>query len=188
MLKEILSSVISPNYSVPGRQITDNIVACQEMIHTLKNKKGRKGGMIVKIDMEKAYKRLEWPFIVDTLQDVGLPETMVNVIMRCVSNATFRLLWNGECTNTIQQTRRQRQGDPLSHYLFVLCLERLVHMIQQEVERGRWKSLKVLRSGPGISHLFFADNLLFFVESKKSPNGGFKGMFGGIHNILWPRD
>lgn len=55
--------------------------------------------------------------------------------------------------------------DPNSPYIFVLCLERISHRLQKEVYRGQWKPLKASRNGPGISHLFFADDLLFFAES-----------------------
>lgn len=52
--------------------------------------------MILKIDLEKAYDRLEWHFIEETLIDVVLPQRMAEMIMDCVTNAGFRLLWNGE--------------------------------------------------------------------------------------------
>lgn len=166
-LKQILPIVIAPTQCsfVPGRHITDNVAVCQEMIHSLRNKHGKRGGMVLKIDLEKAYDRLEWPFIEETLRDVGLPNSMVDVIMKCVSSASFQLLWNGDCTETIGQTRGLRQGDPLSPYLFVLCLERLSQRIQQEVNKRTWRPLRASRSGTSISHIFFADDLMLFAES-----------------------
>lgn len=68
----------------------------------LKNKTGRSRAMILKIDLEKAYDRLEWRFIKQTLIDVGLLQMMVNVIMECLSNASFRPSRNGECIDIIQ--------------------------------------------------------------------------------------
>lgn len=60
-LKLILPTVISPNQGsfVFGRHISDNIVVCQEIIHSFKTKQGKHGGMILKIDLEKAYDRHE---------------------------------------------------------------------------------------------------------------------------------
>lgn len=55
----------------------NNIIICQEMKHTLKHSQGQKGGMIIKIDLEKAYDRLEWGFIVE---DARLPVKIVEVI------------------------------------------------------------------------------------------------------------
>lgn len=84
-LKTIIEEIVSPNQSsfIPRRQLTDNIIICQEMIHTLKHKIGRSRDVIIKINLEKAYNRLEWHFIKQTLVDVGLPQLMVNVIMEC---------------------------------------------------------------------------------------------------------
>lgn len=85
--------------------------------------------------------------------------------MKCVTAASFRLLWNGDCTELIEQTRGIRQGDPMSPYLFVHCLERLAHRIQQVVEFDGWRPLRASRSGPPVSHLFFADDFMLFAES-----------------------
>lgn len=60
-----------------------------------------------------------------------------------------------------------RQGDPLSPYLFVLCMERLGHLIKPSVEAGLWKGIKVSRTGPCLSHLFFADDLVLFSEASQ---------------------
>jgi hypothetical protein len=64
-LKPILPSLISPTQCsfVPGRQITDNILIVQEMLHTMRKKQGSVGYMAIKIDFEKAYDRLRWSFI-----------------------------------------------------------------------------------------------------------------------------
>nr|KYP40885.1 Retrovirus-related Pol polyprotein LINE-1 [Cajanus cajan] len=62
---------------------------------------------------------------------------------------------------------KSKTGDPLSPYLFVLCMERLGIMIQQEVEEGTWKPIQLTRHGPKLSHIFFADDVLLFAKAEK---------------------
>lgn len=88
--------------------------------------------------------------------------------MDCILSASFHMLWNMEYTESIQQSRGIRQGDPISPYVFVLCLERLAHRIQNEVNDGRWRPLRALRHGPGISHLFFVNDLLLFEDNSST--------------------
>ena len=61
MLDKIVSSVQST--FVPRRKRVDNAIIVQEIIHTISKKKGRKGYMAIKVDLEKAYYKLEWSFI-----------------------------------------------------------------------------------------------------------------------------
>lgn len=64
-LKIIMEKVVSLSQSsfIPRLHIKDNIIICQAMIHTLKNKTERSRGIIIKIDLEKVYNCLEWHFI-----------------------------------------------------------------------------------------------------------------------------
>lgn len=68
-IKPILGDLISKEQSsfIPGRQIIDNILAYQEVLHTMRTKQGKKGIMVLKVDLEIAYDRLAWPFIRNTL-------------------------------------------------------------------------------------------------------------------------
>ncbi|CAL1369363.1 unnamed protein product [Linum trigynum] len=80
----------------------------------------------------------------------------------------MHLLWNGELSAPITPTRGVRQGDPLSPYLFVLCMERLSHRIDQAIQDKLWKPLRLSKEGPMLSHLFFADDLILFAEAESA--------------------
>lgn len=99
-IKSLLPKITSSTQTsfVPGRQITDNIVIVQEVLHMMKRMQRGKGYMTIKIDFEKAYDRLKWLFIRDTLVDMNFPLSMFQVIMECVSSPSMRILWNEEQT------------------------------------------------------------------------------------------
>ncbi|KAL4332409.1 hypothetical protein GQ457_07G003100 [Hibiscus cannabinus] len=95
-IQPYLSKWVFPNQTsfIPGRSISENIILVQEIIHSMRKKKGVKGWMAIKIDLEKAYDRLEWNFISDTLQDVGLPVSLRRVLMACISTVSSQIVWN----------------------------------------------------------------------------------------------
>ena len=57
------------------------------------------------------------------------------------------------------------QGDAISPYVFVLCMERLGHLINDSINSGQWKPIRLSRNGPLLSHLFFVDDLILFGEA-----------------------
>lgn len=166
-LKETLKNLIPACHTsfVPGRQGMDNVVLCQEMVHYMRYTKAKRGAAIIKVDLEKTYDCLEWTFIESTLENARMPKKIIDVIMCMILGGSYKLLWNGELTDEIRPSRGFRKGDPLSPYLFVLCLERLGHWIRGKVEEGRLRPLKDSRSGQGLPYIFFADDLLLFSEA-----------------------
>lgn len=146
-LKSILPDLIRPQQTsfVLGRHIIENIVVAQEVIHTMRKKTGRVGQMAIKVDLEKAYDRLSWDFIFETLVEVGLPMNLTRIIMECITTARMNVLWNGEFTEDFTPSRGIRQGDLISPYLFMLCIERLSHAICSAVNAGKWKPIRLSR-------------------------------------------
>ena len=99
-LKKLMPKLIGPAQAslIPGRLSTDNIVVVQEAVHSMRRKKGRKGWMLLKLDLEKAYDRIRWDFLEDILYAAKLPHIWIKWIMECVTNPGMSLLWNGERT------------------------------------------------------------------------------------------
>lgn len=87
--------------------------------------------MLLKIDMEKAYDRLSWSFIESTLQLIGFSQAWINITMACVTTTKLAISYNGKTSGFFKPTRGIRQGDPISPLLFVLCVERLSHLIEE---------------------------------------------------------
>ena len=120
------------------------------------------------MDLEKAYNRICWSFINDMLKKAGLSESWIRNIMVCVETTSMSISWNGKNSKCFRPSRGIRQGDPISPYLFVLCMERLGHLINQEVDEERWKPLQMSQNSPPVSHMFFVDDLLLFAKALRN--------------------
>ncbi|KAK2648729.1 hypothetical protein Ddye_016218 [Dipteronia dyeriana] len=163
--RNVLDEVISETQSafIPGRLILDNGIVGFECMHALRRKKkGKKGSLALKLDMSKAYDRMEWDFLSGMMTRLGFSASWVNRIMRCVQSFFFSHLINGEVYGLMKPSRGLRQGDPLYPYLFLICVEDLSQLLQI-VERSRkLMGFQCSRGGPKITHLFFADDSMIF--------------------------
>ncbi|KAL9664501.1 hypothetical protein QQ045_019904 [Rhodiola kirilowii] len=167
-LKEVLNDCISASQSafIPGRLITDNILIAHELINYMRSRtKGSVGYCCIKLDMSKAYDRMEWDFLEEVQRRMGFPETWIEKIMCCVKSVVYRIRVNQAISESFCPERGIRQGDPLSPYLFVLCAEWLAQRIDLCQQNGELQGLKVSRNAPVISHLLFADDCILFVKA-----------------------
>jgi hypothetical protein len=127
-IKPLMTFLVTNNQCsfVPGRHTVDNIIVAQEVIDSMRNlKRGRKGFMVTKVDLEKACDRLNWDFIRETLVLAGIPRDMVALIMACIETNSLSVLWNCIVADKFLPARGIRQGDSFSPYIFMLCSERL---------------------------------------------------------------
>ena len=127
--------------------------------------KGKGGYMSLKIDLEKAYDKLEWSFIRGMLIRYNFPDNLIKIIMNCISSISTSLLFNGGSLEPFKPFRVIRQGGPLSSYIFILCMEFLGQLIQEKCETKVWCPVKAPRSGHSFSHLFFTNDLVLFAKA-----------------------
>lgn len=121
--------------------------------------------MALKLDMSKAYDRVEWNFLEKLMIRMGFNERWVGLIMTCIKIVTYLVLVNGEPKGLITPSRGIRQGDPLSPFLFLLCTKGLHGLIKQVANSGDITSFALCRQGLKLTHLFFADNSLLFCRA-----------------------
>ncbi|KAK5775934.1 hypothetical protein PVK06_043890 [Gossypium arboreum] len=167
--KVVFPKLIAPEQTgfLAGRNITDNIVIAQEVIHFVMSKQKNRRWMAIKIDLEKTYDRVRWDFIDSSLQAVDIPNFLLNVIMSAISSSTMQVFWNGVPTPKFRPARGVRQGCYLSPYLFILCMEWLSHNIRAAIGVGNWTPIRLARNGPPLSHLFFTNDLILFGHTEE---------------------
>ena len=107
-LKKILPQLISPTQSafVPGRLITDNILVAYKTLHIMHRcKKGKKRSLALKLDISKAYDRVEWAFLKSIMVKMGFLDVWIDRVMCCVSTSSFSIEINGKVYGNIIPSR-----------------------------------------------------------------------------------
>lgn len=96
-LRSLMMKLVKQNQAsfMMDRNIIDNIIITQEAIHSMKSFKGRKYGMILKINLEKAYNKIRRGFLEDTLSEASFLINLITVILNCESSSSFQILLNG---------------------------------------------------------------------------------------------
>ena len=166
LLKPYMAKAINPCQAgfVPGWRTSDNIIIVQEVIRIFISRRGWTGYVALKLDLEKAYDRLEWHYIQETLEFFQLPSTLITLIMNMISSTRFHVLWNGSPLPEVVPSRSIRQGDPLSPYLFILCLERLSIKLAKAVQDKFIHPIS-FRGRVHLSYLFFTDDIFLFTRA-----------------------
>lgn len=155
-LKVILPSIISHFQSaiVPSRLIQENIIIAQELIsHMKRKKKGKKGLMTIKIDIEKAFDTMELPFLIYILKSLGFYQILIQWISECISTVSYSILINEMPHDFFKPSRGLRKGDSISSSLFILRREVLSRLITREAQVKTLEGIKIKTNGHSITHL-----------------------------------
>lgn len=159
-LKRILPGIISLEQSgyVEGRQILDNILLAQEMIHSLHARKVP--GMLMQLDLSKAYDKVSWTYLEAILKAFGFNQPWIRWVSELIKSTSYSILVNGTPSTPFRPTRGIRQGDPLSPFLFVILMEGLSRLIIKKKDEGQIRGLQPIRSCPATTHQQFVDDTM----------------------------
>ncbi|KAF5441904.1 hypothetical protein F2P56_037144 [Juglans regia] len=128
--------------------------------------KGKRGFMALKLDMSKAYDRVEWKFIEAIMTKMEFPVHWIHIIQACLNSVSYSILVNGEPQQRFLPFRGLKQEDPLSPYLFILCAEALTSLLNQAEACGNLTPVSIGRGPITMNHLFFVDDSLLFCQAK----------------------
>lgn len=109
--------------------------------------------------------RVDWGFLVYQMKQLGFDNRWIAWIQLCVTTVSYSINFNGSQIGPINPARGLRQGDPLSPYLFLFCVEGLSRMLKNAADEGRIKGCKICLQAPAVTHLLFADDSFLFCKA-----------------------
>lgn len=102
------------------------------------------------------------------IMELGILFQLTNIIMNAISSVQMHVNWNGSKCNYFKYKKGLHQCDPISPYIFFLCMDKLSNLILDMVDDNRWVGIKDGRKDPLISHLMLVNNLLLFDKAIES--------------------
>ena len=134
-----------------------NICKSVNVIHHI-NKWKDKNHMIISIDAEKAFDKIQYSFMIKTLQKMGIQGTNLNIVKAIYDKPTANIILNGEKLKAFPLRSGTRQGCPLSPLLFNINLEVLATAIREEKE---------IKGKEEVKLSLFADDVILYIENPK---------------------
>ena len=163
-IQEHIKTIIQPDQVgfIPGMQGWFNIWKSINVIQYI-NKHKDKNHMNISLDAEKAFDKIQHPFMIKVLERSGIQGPYLNMIKAIYSKPIANIKVNGENLEAIPLKSGTRQGCPLSPYLFNIVLEVLARAIRQQKEI---KGIQIQKEEVKIS--FFADDMIVYISDPKN--------------------
>lgn len=167
-LKTILPVTIFEEQSafVPGRNITNNVFVAFELIHFMKRKNsGQEWEVALKLNISKAYDQVCWDYLRNIMVAMRFSEKWIKWVKLCVTTILYSISFQGSSIGPILPKRGLHQGDPLSQYLFLLCVKCLSLSLKNAADNDLIHGSCINSTAPTVTHLLFVDDTFFFFKA-----------------------
>ena len=143
---------------IPGMQGFFNINKSISVIHHIKKLKD-KSHMMISADAEKAFDKIQYPIMIQTLQKIGIEGTSLNMVKAMYDKPTENIILNGKKLKAFPLGSGTRQGCPLSSLLFHIVLEVLATAIREG------KEIKEIQIRKEVKLSLVADDMILYIEN-----------------------
>lgn len=134
-------------------------------MHELRIKKQQ--GVIMKIDFEKAYDRVNWEFVEEVMKRKGFHEQFIQWVMLSVRSGRVCIKINGQLGTYFRTYRGLRQGDPISPILFNLAADVLVYTLDQAKNNGQLVGVVPHLIQGGLTHIQYAGDIVIMMSCEE---------------------
>jgi hypothetical protein len=157
-----MEKLVSSNQSafIRGRNLYDNFMLVRHLARKINCR--REAGILIKLDISRAFDSLSWAFLLDVMHRLGFSEAWLNWVCIALRSASTRVLVNGSPGKKIVHARGLWQGDPLSPQLFVLSMEVVTLIFSKAVDYGLLSPIGNCTKLQRLS--IFADDVVLFVK------------------------
>ncbi|KAM3202838.1 putative mitochondrial protein like [Capsicum annuum] len=141
------------------------MISFEVMLYPKRKTQGKVGYATLKMDMSKAYDRVEWGFPQAMMVKMGFCMEWVNKVMNMVTTVTYQFIHGGKSFGNISPRRGLRQGDLISPYLFLPVTEGFLALLKKISFQGRIHGVKICTKAPSILQLFFTNDALYLFKA-----------------------
>lgn len=166
-LNLILPKLVSEEQAgfIKGRPIQEIIALSQELVSDIdKKSRFKRGNLVIKLDMSKAYDRIEWDFLHMVLKKYGFSDQFCTLIQKCTNNNWYSISFMGALQGCFKSISGLRQGDPMFPALFIFTQEVLSRNIKADIQNGLITPYKTTNLEIRVDISMYADDCLLFTN------------------------
>jgi hypothetical protein len=159
-ISQIAQKVINPSETafLPGQNIMEGVIVLHEM------HRKKRDGLILKIDFEKTYDKINWSFVQQTLRMKDFSPKWCQWVASFMEGGHVGTKFNDQVRKKIQTKKGVRQGDPLSLILFNIVVDILVVLIKKAKTEGQIEGVIPHLVDDGLSILQYAYDMILFMQ------------------------